>query len=153
VLLPPFRAALVGLLISVFPHEHPREALSIIATPFIVAGLLFLSGALIFALIAASAVFASDSNDIIAPVVVGASCGASLFGYAYLGSVFLDAHPEGGGSRFIETWRWLQKPRPKREQGGHPDVSGEAVAPTADNRLGQAASKEGEAGSPPAGAE
>jgi hypothetical protein len=50
-------AAVVGLLVSSIPREHPRAALPWIRRPVMILVVLFAGGALIFGLIAAAAVF------------------------------------------------------------------------------------------------
>jgi hypothetical protein len=84
-------AALVGYLVTRVPSKPARTAEDDFRLVSVV--LLWVGGSLIFALIAAAAVFASGSNEFLGPVVFGALSGGTVFGSAWIGSVLIDATP------------------------------------------------------------
>jgi len=80
-------AALVGVLVDLFPSENPAGAFPRIRRPITIMLMLFAAGAAIFGLIAAAAVFSSGRSDYGSPVWSLALFGGFLFGYGYYNQV------------------------------------------------------------------
>jgi peptidoglycan/LPS O-acetylase OafA/YrhL len=133
-------AALVGYLVTRFSSERARTA----AQQFRPASLILLSvsGLLVFALIAAAAVFASGSNEFLWPVVTSALTGGSVFLYAYVGSALTDATPAADVFRDPERRSAAQRPPAVRL------ASGGNVPDAAPRAVNQAASEEERGGDP-----
>jgi hypothetical protein len=126
-------AALVGFAVSRFPRDNPSIAFAVVRRPASLMVLLFIVGALIFGLIAATAVFGAGSDDFFgggtaSPVGTCAIWGGCLFPWAYftmVSSVDLDYKRLTLTERTI--W-WFSK-RPSGA-AGIPQVDAAARAPT-----------------------
>ena len=112
-------AAVVGLLVSSIPREHPRAALPWIRRPVMILVVLFAGGALIFGLIAAAAVFASGSNGFAQPVRICALGGGILFAGTYWAAAGEDVEVSDRWWPRVEWWfRKRPKPAALPEPGG-----------------------------------
>jgi hypothetical protein len=121
-------AAAVGLLVNIFPAEHPEKALPWIRRRVMILVLFYAGGALIFSAIALAAVFVSGSQDYFGkPVAYCAIWGGYLFGFLFFAQVNRAA-PQESWSEFL-LW-WLTKPR---ERAAMPEPSGpeESATPAA----------------------
>jgi len=110
-------AAVVGLLVSGIPREHPRAALPWIRRPVMIVVVLFAGGALICGLIAAAAVFASGSDGFAQPVRICALAGGILFASAYWAAVGEDVDVS---DRWWGRVNWWFTKRPRRVAAPEP---------------------------------
>ena len=77
-------AALVGILVDLYPEDLTTDAFSKIRRPFMIALMLFVSGAVIFGLIAVAAVFGTGENKYGYPTLDVALTGGFIFSWAYI---------------------------------------------------------------------
>jgi hypothetical protein len=95
-------AAAVGLLIDRFPGQYVNQFDEGSWEPFVKSLLYFLAGAVVFAGIAWAAVFGSNKNDFLYPVLWCALFGGLTFPIAYLSTVrFSKAQSAAGGEPVV----------------------------------------------------
>ena len=118
-------AALVGILVDAYPSEDPVHAFASIRRPVVVLLMISASGAAVFGLIAAAAVFGAGGENYGQPVGTVAAFGGYIFFLIYLVSV----NAARGPSKTIEDYwphkAWWLKKRLQEAAG-----SGDSPAPT-----------------------
>jgi len=120
-------AALVGLLVSRFPRDNPRTAFPGIRLPFLIDVLFAVSGAMIFGLIGAAAVFASGSSDFW-PVALCAAFGGIIFPYGYGQLIYFEGDIEGWWPRL----KWWFKKRSNDTASPDTEVATDTASPDTD---------------------
>ena len=107
-------AALVGILIDLYPRTNPAEAYPKIRRPVIILLIYFVTGAVVFGLIGAAAVFSSGENDYTRTVQYAAWFGGLIFPAAYIANVttpdYTSPHDTfRGKTRWDRTKWWFTK--------------------------------------------
>lgn len=117
-------AALVAILIDVYPRANPTKAFLKIHRPVtMILIVFFIPGAVIFGLIGAAAVFSSGETNYIVPVLLTAWFGGLIFPTAYVEQIIVpDDNISIGETRWDRTKWWFKKRPPEVAEHPEPHV-------------------------------